>query len=1122
MNLLPEYYTYSRPDIQRLVPQDARRILDIGCAAGALGHALKQKTGAEVWGVEYVPEAAALAAERLDRVLTGKIEDVLPQLPDTFFDVIICADVLEHLIDPWQVLSCLRGKLAAGGKVVASIPNVRHWSVIKGLLEGSWRYEEAGILDRNHLRFFTWHSCQALFSSTGFTITSGTPTMLNTPACFPEAIAIELKKTGLHVDTLVEESRYYQFLVVATPDEHSVRPLTSIIVLTWNQLPCTQECLASIAAFTSEPYELIVVDNGSTDGTVAWLQQQAHEDQRIRIITNDSNLGFAKGCNQGIEAAHGEYILLLNNDVVVTAEWLTGLLECYRRKSHVGIVGPMTNNISGIQRVAHADYDDIAGMHDFAQSFRGLNRYRMIENRRVVGFCMLFSKQLANEVGLLDETFGSGNFEDDDYCLRVELAGYRNFIAGDVFIHHYGSQTFIGNKLAYGQAMQHNMALYRQKWDYKQLDQGVLHRLAPLDAVIESRRLAQRGDVDQAINVLMQKGIKAAPDNPAPYEELVELLLRVGRYDDVLQLLPQMPAAANPELKFEFAAICHCALGDAAAAQKTAQQAGRHHRSLVVLGALAARQEKQAEAEHLFRQAIDADPSCSSGWLSLGMLLWGQGQQADAWQAVQRAATVDPLHTEALAIFSDMAERLNRQTDVCLLLDQAIQLYPLSRQLAMQHAQVLSRTGQHGEALAACERFLVQFGVDEGLLALALELRERSGAYDRLQQGGSESVSLCMIVKNEEDGLARCLASAKPIVHEMIVVDTGSSDATVAIATAFGAKLHHFLWNGNFSDARNHSLDQASGAWVLVLDADEVIANQDYPKIQQAVLSATAHKAAWSVLTRNYTPKVHAQGWTANDGSYPAEERAGGWHPSTKVRLFPALPTIRFSGEIHEMVEPSLQATGIPFQQADFVVHHYGELKDGSAAVQKKQRYYALGKEKLLNSPDTIAALIELGVQAGELGLYQEAIDYWDRVLAIDPVCVQALFNKGFALMGLKRYAEALELARETLRLEPLYKEAGFNYGTCALYAGDPAEALQHLDSLAKRYPDHPPLLAISVVLCLADNQLSKAQQCHAKLAAMRYAIDDYVAERAEVLRGQPNRALADVILANWQQVKAQ
>jgi len=124
--------------------------------------------------------------------------------------------------------------------------------------------------------------------------------------------------------------------------------------------------------------------------------------------------------------------------------------------------------------------------------------------------------------------------------------------------------------------------------------------------------------------------------------------------------------------------------------------------------------------------------------------------------------------------------------------------------------------------------------------------------------------------------------------------------------------------------------------------------------------------------------------------------------------------------------------------------------------------------------------------------------------------------------MMLHRYSEALELARETLRLEPLYKEAGFNYGTCALYAGDPAEALQRLGLLVEQYPDNPPLLAISVVLHLAVNQLVNAHQCHAKLLALQYAIDDYVADRVAVLRGQPNRALADVILKNWHQVKGQ
>lgn len=442
--------------------------------------------------------------------------------------------------------------------------------------------------------------------------------------------------------------------------------LVTIVILTFNQLWCTKECVESIQKHTPEPHEIVFVDNGSSDGTVDWLREQLEQHDNYRLIENGNNFGFAKGCNQGIEAAGGEYILLLNNDVVVTTDWLAGLLECYQRKDRIGIVGPMTNNISGIQRVEDVGYETVAGLNAYATSFRQRNRYRMIENRRVVGFCMLFSKQVAEEVGLLDETFGSGNFEDDDYCLRAELACYRNYIAGDVFIHHYGSQTFSGNKMDYGQAMQNNMALYRQKWNYKQLDEAVLRRLIPLDAVVESRRLAQQqGDIDKAIDLLMQQGIRIAPDNPVSYKELGELLIREGRFQDALEVLPEMPSDTDQAMKRELEAICHCALGDNDTAGRAAGQAAGRPRAMVVLGTLAARQGDPAEAERQFCQAIAVDPSCGSGWLSLGMLLWGQGKHDEAFAALKRAVTVDPLNREAVQILRDMAERLDAGLAPC-------------------------------------------------------------------------------------------------------------------------------------------------------------------------------------------------------------------------------------------------------------------------------------------------------------------------------------------------------------------------------------------------------------------------------------------------------------------------
>lgn len=670
-----DYYACSRPDVQRLINTASKRILDVGCGAGMLGGSLKQKRGAEVWGVEYVPEVAKIAAGRLDRVISGAIEDALAQLPDGYFDTIICADVLEHLVNPWQVLNELKAKLSPGGELVASIPNIRHWSVVSRLLEGRWEYADAGILDRTHLRFFTWHDCLLMFEKAGYSISQGEATMLNGDTGIPEEIVTALGKAGLNVATLNEESRHYQFLIKACPYDTDSRQigndatngdnqgavqssLTSIIILTWNQLEYTKACLASIAVNTPEPYELILVDNGSADGTVAWLREQVSADSRIRLIENAENRGFAAGCNQGIRAAQGDFILLLNNDTVVTPGWLAGMKELLDRYPDAGIVGPMTNSASGVQVVAEAGYGSLAELPAWSGAFRENNRWRIIPQRRIVGFCMLFRRELLEKIGLLDESFGSGNYEDDDYCLRTELAGYRNLIAGDVFIHHEGGATFSGNQLDRGSENRKNRVLFTKKWEPARLEESLLRRWLALNAIEEAEQKARRGDLDGALSTLLQKGIAADPASPAPYSALAEILMTAGRYEDVLQMVPEMPLAADSLLKSEIQALCHTALGNDESALQAATQSQGRPRACVVLGTLAARRGDVAEAEKQFRRAIDADPSCGAAWLSLGMLLWGRGKQEEAWQAVKRSVTVDPLNREAVKILRDMAGRL--------------------------------------------------------------------------------------------------------------------------------------------------------------------------------------------------------------------------------------------------------------------------------------------------------------------------------------------------------------------------------------------------------------------------------------------------------------------------------
>jgi 2-polyprenyl-3-methyl-5-hydroxy-6-metoxy-1,4-benzoquinol methylase len=165
-----EYYSEPRLDIQALIEARGKRILDVGCAAGEFGGALKRAGATEVIGIECAPEAAARAREKLDHVFVGDVQSLRLPLDEGSFDYIIFADVLEHTVDPWSLLATYRRYLKADGRVIASLPNVRFYAVIARLIFNRWGYRESGILDATHLRFFTWPTIKEMFERAGLTI----------------------------------------------------------------------------------------------------------------------------------------------------------------------------------------------------------------------------------------------------------------------------------------------------------------------------------------------------------------------------------------------------------------------------------------------------------------------------------------------------------------------------------------------------------------------------------------------------------------------------------------------------------------------------------------------------------------------------------------------------------------------------------------------------------------------------------------------------------------------------------------------------------------------------------------------------------------------------------------
>jgi len=462
----PFYFGYPRPEILALVPDSARHVLDVGCGAGRLGEAIKARQQADITGIELNEEAAGLARQRLDQVVVGDVERLTLDFQPGAFDTITCGDILEHLREPERLLRQARQWLTPDGCLIASIPNVRHHSVVCSLLQGNWTYETAGLLDRTHLRFFTRREIEKLFVRAGLTIEG--MWSITAPGDDPSrnghgSVQLgRLSMSGLSEQDAAEFSTY-QFLVRARPTPASGSGLTSIVIVTHNQLEYTRQCLESIRRLTDEPYEIIVVDNASTDGSVDYLRALP----ALQLIANDANRGFPAAANQGIGVATGRQVLLLNNDTVVTTGWLGRMLRALHADATVGLVGPVSNFVSGPQHV-EAGYDNLAELDGFAWDWGKAHNGQLAQVNRLVGFCLLIRREVIDAIGMLDERFGIGCFEDDDYCLRAIQAGFRAVIATDAFVQHYGGRTFVGSGVDCRALMAENQRRFLDKWS----DQG--------------------------------------------------------------------------------------------------------------------------------------------------------------------------------------------------------------------------------------------------------------------------------------------------------------------------------------------------------------------------------------------------------------------------------------------------------------------------------------------------------------------------------------------------------------------------------------------------------------------------------------------------------------------------
>ncbi len=368
------------------------------------------------------------------------------------------------------------------------------------------------------------------------------------------------------------------------------------------------------------------------------------------------------------------------------------------------------------------------------------------------------------------------------------------------------------------------------------------------------------------------------------------------------------------------------------------------------------------------------------------------------------------------------------------------------------------------------------------------------------------TISLCMIVKNEEQFLEKCLQSVQGLVDEIVIVDTGSTDKTPEIAKKFTQKVFNFQWCDDFSAARNESLKHATGDWILVLDADETISRQD---LKQLLLFADNNQFdVYSFITRSYINNSHDLFFVSSQGdTYEESKPFLGWIPHRIARFFKNHHGLFYNGRVHELIEYSAYSCNKAIEETNIPIHHYGLLRGEEINKRKEGMYKHLGILKAQDTPGDIKASFELGKILVNEGDYHGARKLFEHIISLDPsfpqiytllVYVYAMLglfelsdeayvlsqghhedptssstNKAISLEKRKKYQEAIGLLIKCNLDKSDYFPALYVLGRCSFFLKDYPEAVFYLEKALLLHPGHFKCyeFLIQSYLCLGNKQ---------------------------------------------------
>lgn len=253
------------------------------------------------------------------------------------------------------------------------------------------------------------------------------------------------------------------------------RVTCDLILVTWNHLPYTKQCVESILRSTSLPYRLIIVDNGSAQETLTFLDElEAHQTGRVVTVRNQQNLGWVRAVNEGLRHSQAPYVCLLNNDLIVTSGWLESMIAVAEADPFIGLVNPTYNRCG----------------ESFEAFYRSIPPHplvgaRYIELNECNGACFLIRRTVLEAIGTLDEAYGLGGLDDSDYSRRAVVAGFQCARAKDAYVFHWENVTVNSIPRYWSEERRRNERLFASRW-------GARRQLTMVVAERDEERLTQQ------------------------------------------------------------------------------------------------------------------------------------------------------------------------------------------------------------------------------------------------------------------------------------------------------------------------------------------------------------------------------------------------------------------------------------------------------------------------------------------------------------------------------------------------------------------------------------------------------------------------------------------------------